>query len=65
MTRRKFDELVELPGTVLVISPVDHYRRLARKVMAVADAEVFRAGAFDPGSAGRSSPAASASLFPP
>jgi hypothetical protein len=27
---------------VLVIGPVDHFRRLAHKVMVVADAEVFR-----------------------
>ena len=62
---RRLVPLVELPGTVLVISPVDHYRRLARKVMAVADAEVFRAGEFDPGSPGRPSPSASAPSFPP
>jgi hypothetical protein len=32
---------VELPGSVLVIAPVDQFRRLARKVMAIADTEVL------------------------
>jgi len=38
---RRLIPAVELPGTVLVVGPIDHLRRLARKVMVVADAEVF------------------------
>ena len=39
---RRLVTSIELPGAVLVIAPVDNSRRLARKVMAVADAQVYR-----------------------
>ena len=44
---------VELPGSVLVIAPVDHFRRLARKVMAIADVEVYHSAMHEGGTPSR------------
>ena len=44
---RQLSPRIELPGQVLVIAPYGPYSRLARKVMAVPNADVFRRNAPD------------------